>query len=83
MKTLVSTLFVMASIAGPAAAQDIRVSLEGKSAATIREDVGRAASAVCTTAFRQGEVGAHELNACKGAVADDAMQQVRQLAKPA
>jgi hypothetical protein len=83
MKTLFSTLLIMASIAGPAAAQDIRVSLEGKSPATIREDIGRAASAVCTSAFRQGDVGVHELNACQRAVTDDAMQQARFLYKPA
>jgi hypothetical protein len=82
MKTLLPTLLIMASIAGPAAAQEIRVSLEGKSPATIREDIARAASTVCTSAFREGEVGVHELNACQRAVADDAMQQARLLTKP-
>jgi hypothetical protein len=79
MKTFFSTLLVMASIAGHAAAQDIRVSLEGKSPATIREDIGRAASAVCTTAFRQGDVGFHELNACQRTVSEEALQQARSL----
>jgi hypothetical protein len=83
MKTLISTLLVMASIAGPAAAMEVRVSLEGKSPATIREDVSHAASEVCTSAFRQGMVNSHEMIACERTLTDDALQQARLLTKPA
>ncbi len=82
MKTLLSTLLVMASIAGPAAAQEVRVSLDGKSPATIREDIGRAAAVVCTTAFRQGDVDIRELSTCERTATEDALQQARYLAKP-
>ena len=83
MKTLLSTLLLTAAIAGPAAAQDIRVSLEGKNPAAIREDIAHAASAVCTSAYRDGAVGLHELAACERVVADDALQQAKLLTKPA
>ena len=82
MKFLVPTLLIMAGIAGPAVAQDVRVSLDGKNPATIREDISRAASTVCTSAFRDGAVGVHELTACQRSVADDALQQARLLARP-
>ncbi len=82
MKTLLSTLLLAAAIAGPAAAQDIRVSLEGKSPAVIREDIQRAASTVCASAYRDGDVGVHELAACERDAADDALQQVKLLTKP-
>ncbi len=82
MKTLLSTLLLAAAIAGPAAAQEVRVSLEGKNPAAIREDIAHAASTVCTSAYLHGSVSVHELSACERAVADDAMQQVKLLTKP-
>ena len=85
MKTVLSLLLLTASAAGPAAAQDIHVSLSGKSAAVIREDIGRAAVTACISAYREEAVGFHELNACERAASEDAMRQARAVAaaKPA
>lgn len=83
MKTLLSTLLLTAAIAGPAAAQEVRVDLAGKSPAVIREDIARAAKAVCTSAVRQVRVGLQEITACERALTDDGLQQARLLAKPA
>ena len=83
MKTLLSTLLLAAAIAGPAAAQEVRVSLDGENPAAIREDISRAASAVCASAYREGEVGLHELTACERTAADDGMRQAKLLTKPA
>ena len=82
MKTLHSTLLLTAAIAGPAAAQEVRVSLEGKNPATIREDISRAAKTVCTAAFRDGDVGVHDVVACERAATNDGIQQSRLLTKP-
>ena len=81
MKALLSTLLLTAAIAGPAAAQEVRVSLAGKNPAAIREDIARAASTVCTSAYLHGEVGLHELNACQRTALDDGLQQARLLTK--
>ena len=82
MKMLLSTLLLTASIAGSAAAQDVRVSLEGKDPAAIREDISRAASVVCASAYREGEVGLHELASCERTAADDGLRQAKLLTKP-
>ncbi len=80
MKSVLSVLLLISAAAGPAAAQDIRVGVAGKSPAVLREDISRAAVAVCTSAFRQGEVGVIEMNDCIRAASDDGMQQARSLA---
>ena len=84
MKTIVSLFLLTLAAAGPAAAQDIRVSVAGKSPAVLREDIDRAAEAVCNSAFRDGTVGFHEVNDCERAVSEDGLQQARALtaAKP-
>ncbi len=83
MKT-VFALLLLAAAAGPASAQDIRVSISGKSPAVIREDIGHAAEAVCHSAFRDGTISFNELNACVRAASEDGMEQARALAaKPA
>ena len=85
MKTVLSLLLLTVAAAGPAAAQDIRVSVVGKSPAVIREDIDRAAHAVCVSAYRDGTVGFWELNSCVRAASDDGLQQARAIAtaKPA
>jgi hypothetical protein len=84
MKTVLSLLLLATAAAGPAAAQDIRINISGKSPADIREDIGRAAQAVCDSAFRDQAIGFTELNACVRAVSDDGLRQARALtAKPA
>ena len=85
MKTVLSILLLTAAAASPAAAQDIRVSIAGKSPAVIREDIHRAADAVCSSAYRDQAIGVHELNDCVRAVSEDGMHQAEALgaAKPA
>ena len=84
MKTILSILLLTAAAAGPAAAQDIRVSIEGKSPAVIREDIHRAAEAVCTSAYREQVVGFHEMMDCVRTVSEDGLEQAEALnaAKP-
>jgi len=85
MKTVLSLLLLATAAAGPAAAQDIRVSVSGKSPAVIREDIGRAAEAVCQSAYRERAVAFYELNDCVRAASDDGLRQARAIAaiKPA
>ena len=85
MKTVLSLILLTAAAAGPAAAQDIRVSVLGKSPAVIREDIGRAAQSVCAAAYRDGTVGFWEMHDCVRAVSEDGLQQARAMAtaKPA
>lgn len=86
MKTAFTLSFLLlAAVAGPAAAQDIRVSISGKSPAVLREDISRAAAAVCATAVREGDVDFFELNDCVRVVSDDSLQQAKAIAaaKPA
>ncbi len=85
MKTVLSILLLTAAAAGPAAAQDIRVSVSGKSPAVIREDIERAAKAVCNSAYREEAVGFREVNECVRAASEDGLEQARALAaaKPA
>ncbi len=46
-----STLLALALLAGPASAAEVRVSLVGKDAQTIRADIHKAAETVCRKAF--------------------------------
>ncbi len=79
MKTILSLLLLTAA-ATPAAAQDIRVSISGKSPAVIREDINRAAEAVCRSAYRDRTVSFEELNECVRSASEDGMNQARTLA---
>ncbi len=78
MKTVLS-LLLLAAAASPAAAQDIRVSISGKSPAVIREDINRAAEAVCRSAYRDRTVAFTELNDCVRAASEDGLDQARAL----
>ena len=77
MKSLLSILLLSAAIAGPAAAQEVRVSLADKDPATIASDIHRAAETVCYSAQKDGEVRPQEMARCISDVADDGMSQAR------
>ena len=86
MKTIFSLstlLLATAALAGQASAQDIRVSLAGKSPATVEADINQAAKQVCASAVRSGDVGFFEMRDCVSTVAADAMQQAARVLKPA
>ena len=64
-RTLLSALTLAALLAGPAAAQDIRVPVAGKDDAAARAEIRRAASVVCRAADRDGAFqGAYRLQNC-------------------
>jgi hypothetical protein len=77
MKSILSVLLLSAAIAGPAAAEDIRISLADKDPATVRAEIDQAATAVCDSAFRQGVIGPHEMIQCPALVSDDALSQAK------
>ncbi len=76
MISTLSTLSILAAIAGPAAAQDVEVSLAGKDARTVSAEIDKAAWAVCTAAWRHGDVEFHALADCAAGAAFDARAQV-------
>ncbi len=85
MKTVLSLstlLLATAALAGPASAQDIRVSLAGKSPAAVKADINRAAVEVCASAARAGDIGFFEMRDCVSTVASDGMQQAARVLKP-
>jgi len=79
MKTATAFLLLAsaAAAAGPAAAQDIRVSVAGKSPAAVAADIHRAAKTVCTSAMFAGDVGFFDLNSCVRAVGEDSLDRAR------
>ena len=84
MKTALSFLLLAtAGLAGPAAAQDIRISIAGKSPAAVEADINHAAAEVCTSAVRQGDIGFFEMNLCVRTVSAQSLQQARAALKPA
>lgn len=65
MTRALSALVLIAALAGPAAAQEVRVSVAGKDAAAVRTDIRRAVEQVCKTADRDGAFnGAYRLQNC-------------------
>ena len=86
MKTVLSLstlLLATAALAGTASAQDIRVSLAGKSPAAVKADIDHAAAEVCASAARSGDIGFFELRDCVRTVAAEGMQQAARVLKPA
>jgi hypothetical protein len=65
MSRLLPTVALIAAIAGPAAAQEIRLELAGKSEAAARQEIRRAVEQVCQAADRQGAFrGVYTLQNC-------------------
>jgi hypothetical protein len=77
MKSILSVLLLSAAIAGPAAAEDIRISLADKDPATVRAEIDRAATAVCTRAYRDEQIEFQELLQCPSLVSADAEAQAK------
>ena len=75
----VSTLIVITALAGPAAAQDITVSIAGKDARTIAVEIDKAAWAVCSTAYLKDDIDLHDVPDCAKSAADDGKAQAKSL----
>ena len=72
-----STFLVLAALAGPAAAQDIKVDVAGKDAMAISLAIDKAAWTVCTRAYLDMSVERGALADCAKAAADDALAQAK------
>ena len=67
----ISTLIALTALAGPAAAQDISVSLAGKDARTVHVEIDKAAWTVCSSAYLKGDITFHEVADCARGSADE------------
>ncbi len=72
-----SALLVLAAIAGPAAAQDIKVDLAGKDTRAISLEIDKAAWAVCTRAYLDMAIQRESLADCAKEASDDAEAQAK------
>lgn len=77
MKSILSILLLAAAAAGPAAAEDIRVSLADKDPAAIQAEIDKAAQTVCWSGYRDGELELHEMMSCSRLISSDAMAQLK------
>jgi hypothetical protein len=84
MSRNLSILILATALAGPATAEDIRVSLVGKDEGTVQADVHKAAVKICRDIFI-GDLqnGFYEMDGCVASVQDDAMAQVRAIRQAA
>ncbi len=65
MTRMLSAFALLAALAGPAAAQDLRVNVVGKDEAAARQDIRQAVETVCKAADRQGAFrGAYTVQNC-------------------
>lgn len=83
MKSLLSILILSAAIAGPAAAQDVRIRVADRDPSAVRADIYKAAQTVCYAGFKRGDVRTQEMGLCIQDVADDAEAQARAYEKAA
>jgi prolyl-tRNA editing enzyme YbaK/EbsC (Cys-tRNA(Pro) deacylase) len=72
-----SSLLILALLAGSASAQEVRVSLAGKSPQAISAEIEAAAAKVCRSAYAETHIGLDEMSACIRAAVDDAQTQVK------
>ncbi len=74
-----STLIALTLIAGSASAAEVKVSLVGKDAQTIRADIRKAAVSVCKAAYRDESTldAFHDLAPCVDQAVDSAEAKVR------
>ncbi len=73
-----STLAILTALAGPAAAQDIRVSVAGKDDKTVSAEIHKAAVKVCEDAYAGDRVAEfYELDSCVSNAQADGMAQVK------
>jgi hypothetical protein len=72
-----TSLLILAALAGTASAEEIRVSLAGKSPQAIHAEIKAAAVTVCRRAYGEARVGMDEMSGCIRAAVSDAEAQVR------
>ncbi len=72
-----STLLVLTVLAGPAAAQEVKVDLAGKDKRTIDLEIDRAAWTACGQAFLKSRIDFAEQADCAKAAAEDAQAQAK------
>jgi hypothetical protein len=78
MTRALSALALVALLAGPAAAQEVRVNVIAKDEATVRQDVRQAVETVCKAASRDGAFnGAYTVQDCLMNGETRAMQQYK------
>jgi hypothetical protein len=78
MIRLISTLAIAVALAGPAAAQQIKVSLIGKDDQTIRWEIHKAAVKACRNAYLGDRVAEfHYLSECISGAESGALAQAR------
>jgi hypothetical protein len=79
-----SILILITAFAGPAAAQDIRVSVVDKDDGTVQADIHKAAVKVCRNTFIGDPLDAfHEMDGCVASAQGDAMAQVKAIRQAA
>ncbi len=66
-----STLIIITALAGPAAAQDIAVSIAGKDAKAVAAEIDKAAWSVCSTAYLKDDIELHDVADCAKSAAED------------
>ena len=78
MIRMISTLALVTALAGPAAAEQVKVSLIGKSDPAIRAEIHQAAKKVCREAYFGDRVAEfYNLDSCISDAEADAMAQVK------
>jgi len=77
MIRILSTFALVAALAGPAMAQEARVSVAGKSDQTLRADVHKAAVKVCVESYAFERHGLYDVDACVAQAETEAMAQVK------
>ncbi len=78
IRTLSSTLLALALLAGPASAAEVRVTLTGKDAQTIRADIQKAAETACKEAYRDASIDEafSDMKSCVSEAAAEAVAKV-------
>jgi hypothetical protein len=75
--TTLSTLALVAALAGSASAAEITVGLTGKDAAAVHADIRKAAQSVCVEDFKSAKVEIQDINSCITLATDDAEAQAK------
>lgn len=77
MIRILSTFALAAALAGPAMAQEARVSVTGKSEQAVRADIHKAAVKVCTESYAFGPHSLYDVDACVAQAEADGMAQAK------
>jgi len=72
-----TSLLILALLAGTASAEEVKISLAGKSPQAVHAEIQAAAAKVCRHAYADTRVGVDELSGCIRAAVDDAQAQVK------